>query len=63
MEPTDPLPSLAAALVVATQRTLYQHVARRLMAGERADDIYPDQVALVNQAFDMLEAAIGDQLD
>jgi AcrR family transcriptional regulator len=61
-KPTDPLPILFAALVVSAMRTLYQHAARRLMAGERADDIYPDQVALANQAYDMLEAAIGDQL-
>lgn len=60
--PADPLPALAAALVIATIRALYQHVLRRIMAGESAEDIHPDQVALVNQAFDMLEAAIGDQL-
>jgi AcrR family transcriptional regulator len=61
-KPTDPLPALAAALVVATMRVLYQHATRRLLAGERADDIHPDQIALVNRAFDMLDAAIGDQL-
>lgn len=61
-KPTDPLPALAAALVIATMRVLYQHATRRLLAGERADDIHPDQIALVNRAFDMLEAAIGDQL-
>jgi AcrR family transcriptional regulator len=59
---TDPLPALAAALVIATMRTLYQHTTRRILAGERADDIYPDQVALINRAFDMLGAALGDQL-
>ncbi len=61
-EPGDPMPALAAGLVVATMRTLYQHAMRGLMTGERADDLYPAQVALVNRAFDMLEAAIGDQL-
>jgi AcrR family transcriptional regulator len=61
-KPTDPLPALAAALVIATMRTLYQHATRRLLAGERADDLYPDQIALVNTAFDMLDAAIGDKL-
>lgn len=61
-KPTDPLPALAAALVIATMRVLYQHATRRLLAGERADDIEPDQIALINQAFDMLGAAIGDQL-
>ena len=61
-KPNDPLPPLAAALVIATMRTLYQNATRRLLAGERADDLYPDQIALVNKAFDMLEAAIGDQL-
>ena len=60
--PTDPLAALAAALVIATLRALYQHATRRLLAGERADDIYPDQIALINRAFDMLAAAIGDQL-
>lgn len=54
--------ALASALIIATMRTLYQHAMRRLFAGERADDIYPGQVALVNRAFDMLGAAIGDQL-
>jgi AcrR family transcriptional regulator len=61
-KPGDALPALASALVVATIRTLYQHATRRLLAGERADDIYPDQVALINKAFDMLAAAFGDQL-
>lgn len=61
-KPNDPLPALAAALVVATMRTLYQHATGRLLAGERADDLYPDQIALVNLSFDMLEAAIGDKL-
>lgn len=61
-QPTDPLPALAAGLVVATIRTLYQHATRRILAGEPADEIYPDQIALVNKAFDMLDAAIGDQL-
>ncbi|HEX3780003.1 MAG TPA: TetR family transcriptional regulator [Pseudonocardiaceae bacterium] len=54
----DPLPALAAALVIATIRTLYQTVARRLMVGERADDLYPEQVALANKAFDLLDAAL-----
>ncbi|HJP75185.1 MAG TPA: TetR family transcriptional regulator [Pseudonocardiaceae bacterium] len=58
-KPTDPL---AAALVIAAMRTLYQHATRRLLAGETADEVYPDQIALVNKAFDMLDAAIGDQL-
>ena len=57
--PTDPMPALAGGLVITTMRTLYQHLVRRLMAGERADDLYPEQVALVNRTFDMLEAAIG----
>jgi AcrR family transcriptional regulator len=61
-KPADPLPALAAALVIATMRTLYQHATRRLLAGETADEIYPDQIALVDKAFDMLDAAIGDQL-
>lgn len=61
-EPTDALPSLAAALVVATIRTLYQHATRRILAGEPADAVYPDQIALINTAFDMLGAAIGDRL-
>jgi AcrR family transcriptional regulator len=61
-QPTDPVPALAAALVIATMRVVYQHATRRLLAGERADDIYPDQIALINRAFDMLAAAIGDQI-
>lgn len=60
--PVDPLPALAAALVIATLRTLYQHATRRLLAGETADEVHPDQIALINRAFDMLDAAIGDQL-
>lgn len=61
-KPTDPLPALAAGLVVAIIRTLYQHATRRILSGEPAEEIYPDQIALVNKAFDMLDAAIGDQL-
>ena len=60
--PADPLPALAAALITSTIQALYRHVLHRMMAGESADDLYPGQIALVNKAFDMLDAAIGDQL-
>jgi hypothetical protein len=30
---------------------------RRLLGGESADNVYPDYVALVNLAFDMLAGA------
>ncbi|MGK5630790.1 TetR/AcrR family transcriptional regulator [Streptomyces sp. URMC 123] len=51
-------PRLAAALVVAAMRAVYVTAARRLLAGERADDVADDYRALVHRAFDALERAL-----
>jgi AcrR family transcriptional regulator len=53
----DPDPDLVAGLVVTAYRTVYLGNARRLLAGERADAIAPDQAALLNRAFTALETA------
>jgi len=49
--PDDPDVQLAAALITATLRTCVLTTGRRMMAGEKADDIYPDVRAFVGRAF------------
>lgn len=48
---------LLAAFIVAACRVIYLYAVRRLLAGDSADTIHTDYVALVNQAFDMIAAA------
>ncbi|MCT9935157.1 TetR/AcrR family transcriptional regulator [Planotetraspora sp. A-T 1434] len=57
-EPGDPWPRVEAALVVAAYRTAYATGVRRIMAGERADDVIEDHIALLNRSFDALERAL-----
>jgi AcrR family transcriptional regulator len=49
--PEDPQIRLTAALVMATARICYETAARRIMAGEKADDIFPEHRAFVERAF------------
>jgi AcrR family transcriptional regulator len=58
-DPDEPANRLAAALIVAACRTVYLTAVRRQLAGERADDIAPDHMALINYAFDTLDRMIG----
>jgi AcrR family transcriptional regulator len=53
--PDDPEIRLTAALVVATSRTCYVTAAKRMMAGEKADDIYPEHRAFVERSFHRLD--------
>ncbi|HEU5199034.1 MAG TPA: TetR family transcriptional regulator [Ktedonobacterales bacterium] len=55
----DLTPRLVASLVEAIYRTLHAESRRRLLAGERANAIYPDMLAAANRAFDLLETGIG----
>ncbi|MFC7388241.1 TetR/AcrR family transcriptional regulator [Sphaerisporangium rhizosphaerae] len=48
---------LAAALFLAAYRTVYVASARRMMAGERAAEVMPDHLALLERAFDAVERA------
>ncbi|MGW4641104.1 TetR/AcrR family transcriptional regulator [Sphaerisporangium sp. NPDC004334] len=48
---------LAAALFLAAYRTVYVASARRMMAGERAAEVVPDHLALLERAFDAVERA------
>jgi AcrR family transcriptional regulator len=52
-----PDPRLLAGFLIAACRVIYLYAVRRLLAGESADTIHADYVALVNQAFDMIAAA------
>jgi AcrR family transcriptional regulator len=53
--PDDAEVRLTAALAAATFRTCYVTAARRILAGEKADDIYPEHRAFVERAFQRLE--------
>ncbi|MFG1867225.1 TetR/AcrR family transcriptional regulator [Micromonospora arborensis] len=48
----------AAAQIAAVRNTLYVEIIGRLLAGESADEIYPDAVRLVEQSFDLLERGL-----
>jgi AcrR family transcriptional regulator len=52
-------PALVAALTVAAYRSVHTASARRLLAGERSDDIADDHQARVERAFDVLERGLG----
>ena len=56
----DPAPELAANLLAAAYRTVWNTGLRRQLAGESADAIHADQIRLVHQAFDALEHGLGD---
>lgn len=51
---------LAAALIMAGCRTIYLTGARRILAGERADDIVEDQRAHIHHVFAALERALAE---
>ncbi len=57
--PGDLTPRFVAGLIEAIYRTLHAEIRRRLLAGERADAIYPEVLAAANRAFDLLETGIG----
>ncbi|MFC5835289.1 TetR/AcrR family transcriptional regulator [Nonomuraea insulae] len=54
----DPDPRLSAALIVAGFRAVFQQIATRLLAGERADDLREEYVARVNHTFEALDRAL-----
>ena len=58
--PNDLTPQIVASLIHGVYRTLIEACRRRLLAGERADAIYPDMLAAAQQAFGLLEAGVGD---
>ncbi|MFI6485952.1 TetR/AcrR family transcriptional regulator [Streptomyces sp. NPDC050564] len=55
-------PHLVAALIVAAYRSVYVTSARRLLAGERADDVAGDHAARLGAAFNALERAVSPAL-
>jgi AcrR family transcriptional regulator len=59
-------PELAARLISAqihaVMQTLVAENARRVMAGDTPDDVYPDAVTNTDQAFRLLESGLGDLL-
>ncbi len=57
--PHDVWPRLQAVAAVSAYRVVYLESARRLLAGEPADAIVRDHVALVHRAFDALERGFG----
>ncbi|WP_036324689.1 TetR/AcrR family transcriptional regulator [Microbispora sp. ATCC PTA-5024] len=57
--PGDPRPRIAGALAVAAYRAAYLEGARRIIAGEPAEDVRRDHIVLVGRTFDALEAAVA----
>ncbi|WP_236710632.1 TetR/AcrR family transcriptional regulator [Streptomyces sp. 150FB] len=52
---------LVAALAIASYRSVYLTTARRLLAGEHADDLADDHRARLNDALDILERALAPE--
>jgi AcrR family transcriptional regulator len=55
----DPTAAMVGGAVIAAQRALHTEARRRLVAGERADDIRADQMRLVTELFTLLESGLG----
>ncbi|MGK4578778.1 TetR/AcrR family transcriptional regulator [Kitasatospora sp. HPMI-4] len=56
--PEEADPAMTAALAIAAYRTVYLATARRLLAGERADDLVEDHRLRVHRAFDAVERGL-----
>ncbi|MFD4557221.1 TetR/AcrR family transcriptional regulator [Streptomyces sp. NPDC058469] len=56
--PDTPDPDLTAALTLAAYRTVYVATARRLMEGERAENLVADHRARMTATFEALERAL-----
>lgn len=57
--PDDLTPALVAAQINAVLRTMVSYAVRRMIAGERTDDILPDLREQAERAFGLLESGIG----
>ncbi|UGT41324.1 TetR/AcrR family transcriptional regulator [Nocardia yamanashiensis] len=57
--PGDLGPRIAAALLAGVHRTLFEETLRRTVAGETNDVIAEALTTQINQAFDLLEPALG----
>ncbi|GAB2460166.1 TetR/AcrR family transcriptional regulator [Streptosporangium sandarakinum] len=58
-DPDDLTPALVAAQINAVLRTMVSYAVRRMIAGERTDDILPDLREQAERAFGLLESGIG----
>jgi len=54
---------LLAAQVLAVQRVLARATWQKLVAGQSADDVYPEAVAEADRAFELLRTGAGDATD
>lgn len=59
-DPDDIMPRVVAGQIQTVFGVLHEESRRRLMAGEQADEIYPDMAIGAKRAFDSLESGIGD---
>ncbi|WP_067135558.1 TetR/AcrR family transcriptional regulator [Microtetraspora malaysiensis] len=59
IEAKGPWSRVAAALVVAAVRSTYATSFRRLLDGDRPEDIRDDHIVLLNRSFDVLERALA----
>ena len=51
---------LIAAEILAVQQALVDENRRRILAGERADDVHPDAVRAAKHGYRLLERGLGD---
>jgi AcrR family transcriptional regulator len=58
-EPEAITPRVAASQVIAVHQELVQYNFEQVLAGRDLDDIYPEAVAVANQAFDLLEHGLA----
>ncbi|SFI92740.1 DNA-binding transcriptional regulator, AcrR family [Amycolatopsis sacchari] len=50
---------LMANLLAAALETIYRHATNRMLAGADPDEVYRDQPAVVDRAFDLVERGLG----
>lgn len=53
---------LIATQILGAQDVVVAEIARRISAGEQADEVYPDAVTMAEHAFRWLERGLGDAL-
>ncbi|GLX08869.1 TetR family transcriptional regulator [Microbispora sp. NBRC 16548] len=59
VDPADPAPRLAAALVVAAYRAVYVTSIDRIRAGDPMQDVLADRITLLDRALQAVERAVA----
>jgi AcrR family transcriptional regulator len=58
--PEDPLPRVAAGLIIGAYRPVHARMIDEILAGRRIDELRPEHVARVDLVSGLLDKALGD---